>query len=65
MAEIPTYFDAVLEFQIQANGVLSSLPYGLMAILSVVFGWMADYTFEKKWFTVVASRKFFNTVGKI
>ncbi|KAK6638164.1 hypothetical protein RUM44_008592 [Polyplax serrata] len=63
MAEIPTYFDAVLKFKIEDNGILSALPYLTMAGLSFVFGWMADFAFEKNWLTVVASRKIFNTLG--
>ncbi|KAK6638161.1 hypothetical protein RUM44_008589 [Polyplax serrata] len=63
IAEIPTYFDAVLKFKIEDNGILSALPYLTMAGLSFVFGWMADFAFEKNWLTVVASRKIFNTLG--
>lgn len=64
MVEIPTYFDAVLEFKIEENGLLSALPYLTMAGLSFVFGWIADYAFKKNWLSVVASRKLFNTIGK-
>ncbi|KAK6638160.1 hypothetical protein RUM44_008588 [Polyplax serrata] len=63
LGEIPTYFDAVMGFNMQNNGLLSTLPYLTMAGLCFTFGRMADLFFEKNLMSVVTSRKLFNTLG--
>ncbi|KAL0272549.1 UNVERIFIED_CONTAM: hypothetical protein PYX00_005477 [Menopon gallinae] len=60
---IPTYMSKVLGQNIQANGLLSSLPYLAMAILSYVFGWIQDFTIKKKMTSLATSRKIFNSIA--
>lgn len=64
MTEMPTYMKTVLGFDLKANGVLSALPYLALAILSLVFGWIADFIFRRGYLTQAKSRKVFNSIGK-
>jgi len=64
MTEMPTYMKTVLGFDIKSNGVLSALPYFVMAILSYLFGYLADTSTRKGWITNTTSRKIFNSIGR-
>lgn len=63
MTEMPTYMSKVLNVKLQKNGVLSSLPYLSMYLLSFVFGAMSDLITTRKWTSVTNNRKLFNTIG--
>ncbi|XP_075977974.1 putative inorganic phosphate cotransporter [Anticarsia gemmatalis] len=63
MTEMPSYMKKVLNVDIKANGVMSSLPYLMVYILSFPFGFLADYLPNKKWLTVTATRKLSNSIG--
>lgn len=45
------------------NSLLSALPYFVLYITCLVFGFLADYVIKKKIFSVERSRKTFNSLG--
>ncbi|XP_049873027.1 putative inorganic phosphate cotransporter [Pectinophora gossypiella] len=63
MTEMPTYMAKVLGMHLTSNGVLSSLPYLAMYVLSFPMGAMTDLIIKKNWLSVTATRKLFNTIG--
>lgn len=63
MTEMPTYMSKVLQFDLKSNGVLSSLPYIAMTLLSFPCGSVADLLIRRKWMTLVNTRRLFNTIG--
>ncbi|XP_017836163.1 putative inorganic phosphate cotransporter [Drosophila busckii] len=64
LTQIPSYMKNVLDKDIKANALLSSLPYVVMLILSLVFVWMSKLLQRQKSLSVVFSRKLFNTIGQ-
>ncbi|CAH2096621.1 unnamed protein product [Euphydryas editha] len=63
MTEIPSYMNQVLGVDIKSNGVLSALPYLAMYALSFPIGFTSDYILNKKWLSITACRKLFNSLG--
>ncbi|CAH2096620.1 unnamed protein product [Euphydryas editha] len=63
MTEIPSYMKQVLGVDITSNGMLSALPYIAMYVLSFPIGFASDFILKKKWLTVTACRKLFNSLG--
>ncbi|CAB3221219.1 unnamed protein product [Arctia plantaginis] len=63
MTEMPTYMAKVLNVNLKNNGILSSLPYLAMYLLSFVMGAMTDVIIRKNWLTVTNTRKLFNSIG--
>ncbi|XP_075977864.1 putative inorganic phosphate cotransporter [Anticarsia gemmatalis] len=63
MTEMPTYMSKVLGVDLKSNGILSSLPYLAMYLLSFVMGGMTDLIVNKKWLSVTNTRKLFNSIG--
>ncbi|KOB69692.1 Sodium-dependent phosphate transporter, partial [Operophtera brumata] len=63
MTEMPTYMSKVLNVDLKSNGMLSSLPYLSMYILSFPMGAMTDIIIRKSWLSVTNTRKLFNTIG--
>lgn len=64
VTDLPKYMKDVLRFNVKQNGFLSSLPYILMWMVSLVSGCLCDWLIKKKIMTVEFARKFFTTVGK-
>ncbi|XP_018325096.1 putative inorganic phosphate cotransporter isoform X2 [Agrilus planipennis] len=62
MTELPTYMKQILHFNIQANGVLSALPYLAMWFLSVGMSYIADGLLRRGCSLTIV-RKSFNTIG--
>ncbi|KAL7737223.1 hypothetical protein ACLKA6_005406 [Drosophila palustris] len=62
-AEIPSYMNGVLNMDIQSNAVFSSLPFLAMWLLSYVYLIVADILLKKKWLSLTAVRKVFNTLS--
>lgn len=60
---MPTYMKNVLGLEIKKNALLSSLPYLVMWILSLVLSAVSDILIKKKVLTLNTSRKLFNTIG--
>ncbi|KAF9818538.1 hypothetical protein SFRURICE_012562 [Spodoptera frugiperda] len=63
MTEMPTYMAKVLNVDLKNNGVLSSLPYLSMYLLSFVMGFMTDVIIKNNWISVSNTRKLFNSIG--
>ncbi|XP_064543761.1 putative inorganic phosphate cotransporter [Drosophila montana] len=62
-AEIPSYMNGVLNMDIQSNAVFSSLPFLAMWLLSYVYLIVADVLLKRKWLSLTAVRKLFNTLS--
>ncbi|XP_041979294.1 putative inorganic phosphate cotransporter isoform X1 [Aricia agestis] len=63
MTEMPTYMHKVLDVNLTKNGVLSSLPYLAMFLLSFPMGTMTDLIIRRGWLSVLNTRKLFNSIG--
>ncbi|XP_045772826.1 putative inorganic phosphate cotransporter isoform X2 [Maniola jurtina] len=63
MTEMPTYMSDVLHFNLAKNGMLSSLPYLAMFLLSFPMGSMTDLIIRRNWLSVSNTRKLFNSIG--
>ncbi|XP_076452845.1 sialin-like isoform X2 [Babylonia areolata] len=63
MALLPTYLSSALHFDIEQNGVLSSIPFIAQLCVEVVGGIGLDLV--KKYNVTRSSRKIFNTVGAV
>lgn len=63
LTKMPAYMKSVLEFDIKANALLSSLPYLAMLIMCFVFSWSADRLIKNKILAPKYSRKLYNSIG--
>ncbi|CAH2048155.1 unnamed protein product, partial [Iphiclides podalirius] len=63
MTEMPTYMAKVLDVNLTQNGVLSSLPYLAMCLLSFPVGAMTDLLVRRKWLSITNTRKLSNSIG--
>ncbi|RVE43974.1 hypothetical protein evm_011377 [Chilo suppressalis] len=63
MTEMPSYMSKVLGFELKRNGILSSLPYLAMYLLSFPMGSMTDRILKKDWLSVTNTRKLFNSIA--
>ncbi|XP_068633115.1 putative inorganic phosphate cotransporter [Battus philenor] len=63
MTEMPTYMAKVLDVNLKNNGVLSSLPYLAMYLLSFPMGAMTDLIIRRGWLSTSNTRRLFNTIG--
>ncbi|XP_019869672.2 putative inorganic phosphate cotransporter isoform X5 [Aethina tumida] len=63
VTDLPKYMKDVLKFDVEANGVWSSVPYVVMWIVSMVFGWFCDYLTVKKFIGVTMARKVFTSIA--
>lgn len=64
VTDLPKYMTGVLKFDIHSTGYLSALPYAVMWVCSILFGYICDKIVKKNWMTVTNARKTFTTVGK-
>ncbi|KAJ3658710.1 hypothetical protein Zmor_010435 [Zophobas morio] len=64
-AELPSYLDQVLHYNIQQNGILSSLPNWGVYISSLSYGYIADRLLKSERMSVTAVRKVFGTYSLI
>lgn len=46
-ADLPKYMTNVLRFSIQANGLLSALPYAIKVVISMMASWLSDWLIKK------------------
>ncbi|XP_034230465.1 putative inorganic phosphate cotransporter [Thrips palmi] len=65
LTEMPTYMSNILHFSLQANSVLTSVPYLTSWISSLCFSRVADWLIAKEYLTPVASFKIFNSFASI
>lgn len=63
LTEMPSYMKNVLELNIKANAVLSSLPYWGMFGLCYVFIVISEVLNRNPCMSLAFSRKFFNSIG--
>lgn len=64
LTDLPKYMKEILHFNVKQNGLLSSLPYVLMWIVSMASGWICDWLILRKYLTLTTARKLFTTIGK-
>ncbi|KAK6624061.1 hypothetical protein RUM44_010919 [Polyplax serrata] len=65
VTDLPKYMKNVLNFEISENGVVSSIPYVVMWIVSMTSGWLADYLIKRKILTITNTRKLFTTIAHV
>ncbi|XP_013180516.1 PREDICTED: putative inorganic phosphate cotransporter isoform X1 [Papilio xuthus] len=63
MTEMPTYMAKVLNVNLKQNGVLSSLPYLAMYLLSFPVGFLTDLLIRRRWLSITNTRKLANSIG--
>eukprot|EP00164_Ancoracysta_twista_P014212 GFYU01023060.1.p1 GENE.GFYU01023060.1~~GFYU01023060.1.p1 ORF type:complete len:506 (+),score=102.31 GFYU01023060.1:274-1791(+) len=54
----PTYFNTVLEFDVNNSGFVSVLPFFLMAVVAVTSGYFADYVMREYHMPVLKVRQY-------
>uniref|UniRef100_A0A1L8DEJ4 Putative inorganic phosphate cotransporter n=2 Tax=Nyssomyia neivai TaxID=330878 RepID=A0A1L8DEJ4_9DIPT len=60
---IPTYMKNVLEMDIKKNALLSSLPYLVMFLGSLIMSPLSDFLINRGYLSVGSARKIFNSIG--
>ncbi|KAE8752776.1 hypothetical protein FOCC_FOCC000514 [Frankliniella occidentalis] len=65
LTEMPTYMAHILKYSLQANAVLTSIPYLTSWISSLLFCRLADWLIEKEYLSPVASMKIFNSLASV
>ena len=60
LTQLPSYLDEVLKFSLNDSAILSSLPYLVYIIIVFGSGFIADWIFKKKFFSVTQIRIYFN-----
>ncbi|KAL7745265.1 hypothetical protein ACLKA6_008309 [Drosophila palustris] len=63
MTELPTYMAMVMDVELKANGLYSSLPYLAMWIMAMLFAFIADLLIRKD-VSVTITRKIMNSIGQ-
>ncbi|KAK9887950.1 hypothetical protein WA026_000248 [Henosepilachna vigintioctopunctata] len=63
LAEIPSYMQSVLKFDIKENSLLSALPFLTSFIVALFVSPLSDFSIKNKIMSITAARKFFNTFG--
>lgn len=64
VTDLPTYLKEVLRFNVKENGLLSSIPYIVMWMVSMVSAYICDKLITNKFMTISFARKFFSTIGE-
>ncbi|VDP19921.1 unnamed protein product, partial [Soboliphyme baturini] len=62
---LPTYFGTVLGFDLQSNGIVSALPYLLLAIIQMLAGQIADSLRVRLHLTTTLVRKIMDVTGHL
>ncbi|GBP33624.1 Putative inorganic phosphate cotransporter [Eumeta japonica] len=65
VTDLPKYMTGVLKFDIHRTGTLAALPYVIMWISSIAFGWLCDKLVKKQYVTITNARKTFTTLASI
>ncbi|KAL3613073.1 hypothetical protein CASFOL_043087 [Castilleja foliolosa] len=65
VTDLPKYMTGVLKFDIHRTGTLAALPYVVMWISSIVFGWLCDKVVKRNWLNVTNARKTFTTIASV
>jgi len=62
--QIPTYFNSIFNVRIDANGLMSSLPYIGRFIMQFAFIALEYVIITRKWMTLGVRRRFFHIIGQ-
>lgn len=65
VSDLPKYMADVLLYPIKSNGLLSSIPYLVMWIVSISSGFVGDFLIRKNIVGLTFSRKMFTTIAAI
>ncbi|CAH1116593.1 unnamed protein product [Phaedon cochleariae] len=65
LAEIPTYMNKVMGFDITSNGLLSAAPYLTSFIFAYSFSFISDYIVNNNYLSVTWSRKLFTMIATL
>lgn len=65
VTDLPTYLKEVLRFNVKENGLLSSIPYIVMWVVSLGSAYICDKLIANKCMTISFARKFFSTIGAV
>lgn len=65
LTELPTYMAQILHFNIQANAILSAIPYLTSWWAGILISILADWMLSKGFLSPVSSYKFFNSIASI
>lgn len=65
VTDLPKYMKDVLKFDVEENGLWSSLPYIVMWIVSMFSGWLCDLLIQKGIIRTTAARKIFTTIASL
>ncbi|CAG9865516.1 unnamed protein product [Phyllotreta striolata] len=63
LMEIPSFMTNIFGDNLPLNSLLSSIPYFMMFALTLLISPIADYIIDKKFVSLIVSRKIFNTIG--
>ncbi|KAJ6633662.1 putative inorganic phosphate cotransporter [Pseudolycoriella hygida] len=61
--DLPKYLSDVMRFDVEKNGLYSSLPQILNFFSALAFGLLSDFCINKKYLTVKNTRRIFTTTG--
>ncbi|XP_046356290.2 sialin-like [Haliotis rufescens] len=65
MAYLPTYMKEVLDYDIEENGILASMPFVGRFISGLLCGFASDWVLQKHIFTTAQVRKIFQFTGNV
>ena len=65
LTNVPTYFKEVLKFDVQSNGLFSSIPYLTVTLVIIISGILGDRIIASNRFKKNNVRKFFSVLGKV
>lgn len=63
LTQLPLYMKMVLQFNLNENGIATSLPFIGMFLFSVFYGRAADYVISKEVLSLTLIRKFSNILA--
>ncbi|XP_033764338.1 sialin-like isoform X3 [Pecten maximus] len=62
---LPLYFEQVLELDPTLNGFVSALPFVGRIFGAILFGYISDWIFSRKWLSITNLRKVFQVTGLV
>lgn len=64
MVDLPKYMNDILHYPILTNGLLSSMPYMTMWLVSIGSGFFSEWLIIKGHLSITFTRKLFTTIGE-
>ncbi|XP_069676548.1 putative inorganic phosphate cotransporter isoform X2 [Periplaneta americana] len=65
LSELPTYLSNILHFDLQASGVLSSLPYIFNTLSQAIFGYISQWLVTKGYISKITAYRIFNGISAV